>query len=109
MTEKEQLAELLEFAKSAGVGIVHIHNIKGGITVAFAPVNEFQSTRMVDVAVQVCSIEDTFSKRKGAIGAITKFQNGEFITLPLLNAYPREDLPYVVKQAFGAFYDTISY
>ena len=109
MTEKEQLAELLDFAKSAGVGIVHIHNIKGGLTVAFAPVNEFKSTRMVDVAVQVCSIDDTFSKRKGAIGALKKFHDGEFITLPLLNIYTSEDLPYVVKQAFSKLYDVISY
>lgn len=107
--QKENLANLLEYAKREGVGIVHVHNVKGGMTIAFAPTNPYASCRIVDVAVQICSTEDTFSKRIGAIGALEKFIEGQVIQLPLLNVFPKEDLPYIVKKTFTTLYSDISY
>lgn len=107
--QKENLALLMDWAKREGVGIVHIHNVKGGMTIAFAPTTSYASCRIVDVAVQICSPEDTFSKRIGAIGALEKFMEGQVIQLPLLNVYPKEDLPYIVKQTFTSLYNFVSY
>lgn len=106
---KENLALLMDWAKREGVGIVHVHNVKGGMTIAFGTTNPYSSCRIVDVAVQICSPEDTFSKRIGAVGALEKFMDGQVIQLPLLNVYAKEDLPYVVKKAFTALYDNVSF
>ncbi len=107
--QKEDLVVLLEWAKREGVGLVHVHNIKGGLTIAFAPTTPYASCRIVDVAVQICSPEDTFSKRRGAVGALEKFMDGQVIQLPLLNVYPKEDLPYIVKKAFTSLYGDMSF
>jgi isocitrate dehydrogenase len=102
---KQAHADLLEFAKHDGIGIVHIHNVQGGITIAFSPANEHKSCRMVKVAVQTCSINDTFNRRLGTAGALMKFYAEDTIQLPLLDNYDKEDLAYVVKQAFSALYE----
>lgn len=104
----DAFAEILDYAKADGIGIVHInmqdYSQQGGITIAFAPANKYKSCRMVNVAVQSCSIDDTFNKRIGTRGALLKFYNDETIQLPLLDYYDKEDLAYLVKQAFTALY-----
>ena len=101
-------ADLLEQAQEAGVGIVHIYDSdcpKGGITVAFRKCNAYTSGSMVEVAVNTCSNNDSFSKKIGTAGALQKFFDGETIQLPLLHGItdPR-DINYAVKQAFWGLY-----
>lgn len=101
-------AELLADAKAQGVGIVHINPSwlnKGGITIAFKKSSQYKSGSMVDVAVATCSKLDTFSRKIGTTIALEKFFEGETIQLPLLQSFPDEELSYVVKSAFSAFYD----
>lgn len=99
---------LLAEAKEDGIGLVHIHNVKGGITVAFKPANPYKNCFMVEVAVKTCSIEDTFVRKVGAVGAIELFYAGETIQLPLLNCFCQEDVAYAVKRAFTALYNSVN-
>lgn len=101
---KRQNDNLLAAAREEGIGLVHIHNGKGGITIAFKPATPYKNCYMVDVAVNTCSVEDTFVRKLGAIGAVEKFLGGETIQLPLLSMFSNEDLSYVVKRAFTALY-----
>jgi hypothetical protein len=98
---------LLAKAKEDGVGIVHIFDTewtKGGMTVAFKKSNEFDSGCMVDVAVNTCSKEDTFSRALGTTGALDKFFDGQTIQLPLLQYYPKSELSAIVKASFTRLY-----
>lgn len=108
---EEERVGLLDAAKKDNVGIVHIYSTdcpNGGLTVAFRKSNEYSSGVMVDVAVQVCSKEDTFSKKIGVVGALNKFFEGEVIQLPLLTFYTPDMLNHAVKQAFTAMYESIA-
>ena len=99
--------ELLEQAEEEGVGIVHVYSPefpKGGLTCAFRKCTEYDGDVMVEVAVNVCSDKDSFSKKLGARGALTKFFDGETICLPLLRGHNAEDLNFVVKNAFTMMY-----
>jgi len=101
---------LLLQARDQKVGLVHIHDSdypKGGLTVAFQKSNEYNSGRMVTVAVAVCSPEDTFSRKIGSQQALEKFFNGETIQLPLLQYHIAEDINWAVKQAFTALYTSL--
>lgn len=101
--------ELMLKAKLCGVGIVHIkeHNSwrKGGMTVAFKKCNQYKNGRMVEVAVAVCSPEDTFSRKIGTQVALEKFFSGETIELPLLTFFMPEDINQAVKEAFTAMWN----
>lgn len=99
---------LLAEAREDGIGLVHIHNVKGGITVAFKAANPYKSCFMVDVAVKTCSIEDTFTRKVGSVGALEMFYAGETIQLPLLNCYCKEDISFAVKEAFTALYFSVT-
>lgn len=106
MTEMWRKA-LLDQAKEDGVGIVHVYSPefpKGGLTCAFMKCTEFDGDVMVDVAVNVCSINDSFSKKIGTEGALRKFYEGETICLPLLRGFRVEDLNFAVKNAFTKMY-----
>ena len=100
--------KLLAKARRDGVGLVHIHNVKGGITVAFKAANPYKNCYMVDVAVKTCSIEDTFVRKLGAVGALELYYDNETIQLPLLNCFCQEDLAYAVKKAFTALYFSVT-
>lgn len=93
------------------VGIVHIYNpdcAKGGMTIAYQKSTDHKSGMMVDVAVQVCSDMDSFSKKTGTAGARAKFDNGETIQLPLLKSYfAKEDIAFAVKESFTALYNAV--
>lgn len=99
---------LLAKAREDGVGLVHIHNVKGGITVAFKAANPYNNCFMVEVAVKTCSIEDTFVRNIGAVGALELFYSMQTIQLPLLNCFCKEDVSFAVKQAFTALYFAVT-
>ena len=101
-------AEFLAEAREDGIGLVHVHNTRGGITVAFRPTTQYKNCVMVDVAVHTCSVNDNFNRKIGAVGALEKFYLGETIQLPLLHAFAREDLSFAVKLAFTAMYSSVS-
>ncbi len=101
--EDENRAALLDLADRESIGIVHVFNKyypQGGVTVAFKKSSEFNSTRMVHVAVVTCSPHDTFNKRIGTRMALDAFLDGKTIMLPLLNSYERDDVNGAVKRAF---------
>lgn len=103
-------AYLLDLATQNDVGIVHVYDTeypKGGLTIAFSKANKFKSGTMVQVAVNVCSREDSFSKKLGTMGALEKFFARETIELPLLATFDASMLPYIVKNAFTALYDHV--
>jgi len=106
---KRYRIEMMDAAKEAGVGIVHVFRDgeKGGLTIAFKPASKFGSGRMVQVAVATCSVEDYFNKKIGVVVALERFFDGDTIELPLLQSYAEEDLSYAVKQAFTALYSVI--
>lgn len=92
------------------LGIVHIydpHYPKGGMTVAYRKSSPFKSGVMVEVAVQVCSETDSFSKKIGKAGAKERFLNGETIHLPILRYFGEAVLSHAVKRAFTALNDEI--
>lgn len=94
-------------ARLEGVGIVHIFdecNNKGGLTIAFKKCNDHKSGDMVDIAVNTCSKNDTFSKSHGTGGALEKFFSGERISLPLLKNKNASELASVVKNTFTRLY-----
>lgn len=107
-TAEDSAKKLLEIARKNDIGLVHVHNVKGGITVAFRAATPHKNCYMVDVAVKTCSINDTFVKRIGAVGAIEAFYAGETIQLPLLNCFCQEDIAHAVKQAFTALYFAVT-
>ena len=110
-TINESVARRKEFymtkAKLEGVGIVHIFDAdwpKGGMTVAFKKSNPYKSGVMVDIAVNNCSTEDTFSRSHGTVGALEKFFEGKIIQVPLLRFYDERDLPTLIKTHFRRMY-----
>lgn len=112
LAEENLRKEMLLKAKICGVGIVHIKSDengwrKGGMTVAFKKSNRYPRGRMVEVAVAVCSPDDTFSRKIGTKLALEKFFCEQVIELPLLEFYSPEDVNQAVKQAFTAMWNTI--
>jgi hypothetical protein len=104
---KTERAAMLKKAKDNGIGIVHIFNQEhpyGGLTVAFAKSSPYKYGKMVTVAVASCSREDNFSKKIGTSLALSKFNRGKTIELPLLTTFDERDLNYAVKSAFSAMY-----
>lgn len=105
--EDEDRAALLDLAVRSNVGLVHVFNKdrpRGGVTIAFRKVNEYKSTRMVEIAVAACSPADTFSKRIGSRNALNKFFDSDTIELPLLFGYEDEDVNGAVKIAFSKMF-----
>lgn len=104
--------EMRAKAQMYGIGIVHIFDEelpRGGLTVAFKKSSDYKSGRMVECAVAVCSVEDTFSKKTGTTIAVARFLDGETINLPILiNSWDRDDVNGAVKQAFTAFYKAVA-
>lgn len=95
-------------AKLEGVGIVHVFDKddpKGGMTIAFKKCNTYKSGVMVDIAVNTCSDDDTFSKSHGTIGALEKFFEGKVVSLPLLRYVHERELPGTVKQLFKSVHN----
>jgi hypothetical protein len=112
LAEENLRKEMLLKAKLCGVGIVHIKSDeggwrKGGMTVAFKKSNRYPRGRMVEVAVAVCSPDDTFSRKIGTKLALEKFFSEQVIELPLLEFYSPEDINQAVKQAFTAMWNSI--
>jgi hypothetical protein len=112
LAEDNLRKEMLLKAKLCGVGIVHIKSAegewrKGGMTVAFKKSNQYKYGRMVEVAVAVCSPEDTFSRKIGTQMALEKFFSEQVIELPLLEFYGQEDINMAVKKAFTAMWHAI--
>lgn len=108
-----QRAALLEWANNSGIGIVHVFDEckhKGGLTIAFRKnVPEHVSTNMVEIAVATCSRADTFSRKEGTRLALSKFEDGYTVTLPLSTGHKDEDLADLIKYAFtDMFRDYIS-
>jgi len=112
-TADELRARYLKIAKDQGIGIVHIHSegIKGGLTIAFSKSSPYKHGVMVEVAVNTCSTNDTFSRKLGTHGALEKFLSGETILLPLLLSASGDvsDLNWTVKQAFTNLYNICRY
>jgi len=108
-TADELRARYIKIAKDQDIGIVHIHydGIKGGMTIAFRKASPYKHGVMVDVAVNVCSIKDAFSRKLGTFGAIQKFLDGETIQLPLLAGTYGDtcDLNWTIKRAFTTLYN----
>ena len=102
--------DLINTAKSAGVGLVHIYDPeypKGGLTIAFKKVSPYTSGVMVECSVSTCSQEDSFSKKIGTQNALTKFFQDDTFQLPLLlNSMP-SDINGTVKRAFSALYEEL--
>lgn len=69
-SNKSLQAEFLAEALEDGIGLVHVHHVRGGITVAFRTATAYKNCTMVDVAVHTCSVNDNFNKKIGAIGAL---------------------------------------
>lgn len=112
LAEENLRKEMLLKAKICGVGIVHIKSDengwrKGGMTIAFKKSNRYPRGRMVEVAVAVCSPDDTFSRKIGTKLALEKFFSEEVIELPLLEFYSPEDINQAVKQAFSNMWNSI--
>jgi len=112
LAEENLRKEMLLKAQICGVGIVHIKAEdggwrKGGMTVAFKKSNRYKHGRMVEVAVSVCSPEDTFSRKIGTKLALEKFFCEQVIELPLLEFSMQEDINGAVKKAFTAMWDAI--
>lgn len=112
LAEENLRKEMLLKAKICGVGIVHIKSDengwrKGGMTVAFKKSNRYPRGRMVEVAVAVCSPDDTFSRKIGTKLALEKFFSEQVIELPLLEFYSPEDINQAVKQAFSNMWNSI--
>ena len=112
LAEENLRKEMLLKAKICGVGIVHIKSDeggwrKGGMTIAFKKSNRYPRGRMVEVAVAVCSPDDTFSRKTGTKIALEKFFSEEIIELPLLEFYSPEDINQAVKQAFSNMWNSI--
>lgn len=112
LAEENLRKEMLLKAKLCGVGIVHIKSDeggwrKGGMTIAFKKSNRYARGRMVEVAVAVCSPDDTFSRKIGTKLALEKFFCEEVIELPLLEFYSPEDINQAVKQAFSNMWNSI--
>lgn len=112
LAEENLRKEMLLKAKLCGVGIVHIKSDeggwrKGGMTIAFKKSNHYPRGRMVEVAVAVCSPDDTFSRKVGTKLALEKFFSGEVIELPLLEFYSPQDINQAVKQAFYNMWNSI--
>jgi hypothetical protein len=109
---KQERAEMLDWANSEDIRIVHVFNSelpKGGLTVAFRKCRPDQvSTNMVECAVAVCSHMDSFDRKTGTHYALSKFDNGETINLPLSSGYESEDLAYRVKRAFASLYFSLT-
>ena len=106
-TINESVARRKEFyltkAKLEGVGIVHIfdkESPKGGLTIAYKKCNPYKSGIMVDIAVNTCAAEDTFSRSHGTTGALEKFFDGKVVSLPLLKFYSEDELSSVIKEQF---------
>jgi hypothetical protein len=99
--------ELLYRAEVLGVGLVHVHSKhtnKGGLTIAYKKCSDHKSGYMVEIAVNVCSESDNFSKKQGVVGALEKFFASTTIDLPLLKDNNEEDLSYVIKRIFSIAY-----
>jgi len=111
LAEENLRKQMLLKAKICGVGIVHIKDDegwrKGGMTIAYKKSSRYKSGRMVEVAVAVCSPEDTFSRKIGTKIALEKFFLEQVIELPLLGSYTEENISWAVKQAFTAMWDAI--
>jgi hypothetical protein len=109
---KQERGDMLDWANSEGIRIVHVFNPelpKGGLTVAFRKCMPDQvSTNMVECAVATCSRMDSFDRKCGTHYALCKFGNGETISLPLSSGYEQEDLSFIVKRAFTAFYFSLT-
>ena len=104
----QERANMLDWANSESIRVVHVFNAerpKGGLTVAFRKCQPDQvSTNMVECAVATCSQMDSFDRKVGTHYALSKFDNGETISLPLSSGYDGEDLAYRVKHAFASLY-----
>ena len=107
---KQEQQDRLTWAKEQDVGIVHIFdetNPMGGLSIAFRKSTSFTSGVMVDCAVATCSLHDRFNRRTGSSLAIQAFQRGEFIQLPVLRTFAKEDIAWAVKRAFSAMSNVI--
>ena len=75
----------------------------GGVSVAFVPETAFKNCRMLRVAVQYCSPNDSFSKSIGGTLVREKFHDGESILVSV--GYMRKDnFVYALSKMFGSFY-----
>lgn len=78
---------LLDWAADEDVHVVHTHGyqqpLKGGFTFAWRRCSEFARGRMVEVAVTFCSPRDTFCRKIGTLYALSNFENGSTIQLPV--------------------------
>lgn len=105
--DTEYRQELLHRAAVLGVGLVHVHSKytnKGGLTIAYKKCSDYKSCYMVEIAVNVCSESDNFSKKLGVVGALEKFFGSTTIELPLLKSNDEEDLSLVIKRMFNIMY-----
>lgn len=105
--DAEYRQELLHRASVLGVGLVHVHSKhtnKGGLTIAYKKCSDYKSCYMVEIAVNVCSESDNFSKKVGVVGALEKFFASTTIELPLLKTNDEEDLSLVIKRVFNLMY-----
>lgn len=93
--------DLLDWAKEEDVHIVHTHfDHTGGYTFAWKRASEFVKGRMVEVAVSFCSPRDTFCRKIGANNALTNFENGNTILLPVGDS----DSAVIVEKLRKVFY-----
>lgn len=81
-----QYRVLLQAAKQDGIHLLHTFDRnfhKGGFTIAWQRSGVGRNTRMINVAISYCSLEDYFARKIGAFNALCNAYNGRFIQLPI--------------------------
>lgn len=82
----ERHANLIDWALENDVHLVHTrdpNSHKGGYSFAWRRCSEFAKGRMVEVAVTFCSPRDTFCRKLGAVNALSQFEEGCAICVPV--------------------------
>jgi hypothetical protein len=84
-----------------GLKVVHINDVQDGrykFTVVYRPCLKSGSPKMYEMAVAVCSPKDTYVRRVGTQLALTRFEDGEVMILPLAH---RADAETAIRYMFS--------
>lgn len=104
---KDEYDFLLEnLVQGYGVRLAHVFNRhagtpKGGLTIAYRPVNpDLKNCRNYQVAAVYCSKDDVYSKKIGNLFALRAFENGQYTNYNLGTVSPDHAGSHL-KWAFG--------
>ena len=74
--------EAMSTMYASSTNLVYCESSKGiSSTIAFSRV--FPNSRMVEVSVSYCAVEDTYDREIGALLVLTKFNDGRTVQMPL--------------------------